>query len=200
MSRATFGDLSKGDRIELGGKAWVVAKAKHKGKIVRLTITGNGGEFTREVKAKDAVTLAADKDSKKSSKIALDGPKGEQQRWATPKEYRKSLPPGDPEQTAPPAKPEGAKWNKGPTDETETMLAETLGAVLVGESTDEDKGYYVPPVDVETVAAHLLTFHGVGGSAYASMEEALVLHEQHHADAATGAAMQTNHWHTKRRP
>jgi PKD repeat protein len=201
VKSATYADLKKGDRIELGGLEYIVDKAKAKGKKVALTVTGKRGTFSSEVKAKDAVTIA------KPPK--LDGPNGEQQRWATEKEAAEfetwnssrptSAPAGNPEQTKRPAKATGNPWDaKG--DATEDRLETLLGARLAGESTDENAGYYVPPVDVQTVAAHLLIFHGVKGDQYTSAEEALVLHSQHHADAKFGAAMLTNHWHTKVRP
>lgn len=204
MSKTTtFGALSKGDRIVMGGADFEVVKAKLKGKAVKLTVTGKRGTFSSEVKAKATVELAP-----KPGKVALDGPKGEQQRWATEKEARQaddwvrdrptSPPPGDPAQTKRPAKADGGPWETR-RDKAEEVLA-TIGARLVGEATDESAGYYVPPVDVETVAAHLLIFHGVDGTAYASAADALTLHAQHHDDAKTGGAMLVNHWHTKQRP
>lgn len=185
----TYGDLVKGDRIELRGAAYEVVKAKRKGKAVKLTVKGDRGTFESEVKAKGEVTL-----------VALDGPAGEQQRWATPEEYRRSLPPGDPSATKRPAKAKGEAWDAKPTDPAEVAVTEILGAHLVGEATDENVGHYVPPVDVSTVGAHLLIFHDVAGDQYATTADALTLHAQHHADAATGAAMHVNHWHTKKRP
>ena len=222
----TFGELSKGDRIVMGGADFEVVKAKLKGKAVKLTVTGKRGTFSSEVKAKATIELAP-----KPGKVALDGPKGEQQRWATEKEarqaddwaddssmskaetlarfralspepsaigHRTSPPPGDPAQTKRPAKADGGPWETR-RDKAEEVLA-TIGAHLVGEATDESAGYYVPPIDVETVAAHLLIFHGVDGTAYASAADALTLHAQHHDDAKTGGILQTVHWHSKQRP
>lgn len=208
MSKTTtFGALVKGDHIVMAGAEFVVDKAKLKGKVVKLTVTGKRGTFSSEVKAKGTVELAPK--STKPGKVALDGPKGEQQRWATKKEARKaedwvrdrptSLPAGDPAVTKRPAKAEGGPWETK-HDRIEEDLERFLSAHLVGEATDEGVGYYVPPVDVETIAAHLLIFHGVDGTAYASAADALTLHEQHHADAKTGGAMHVNHWHTKQRP
>lgn len=207
MSRSTtFGALVKGDRIVMAGAEFVVGKAKVKGKVVKLTVTGKRGTFASEVKAKAAVELAPKKI--KPGKVALDGAKGERQRWATDKEAREaadwmrdrptSLPAGDPGVTKRPAKATGGPWETR-RDQAEEVLA-TIGARLVGEAADENAGYYVPPVDVETVAAHLLIFHGVDGTAYDSAADALTLHDQHHADAKTGGVMQTVHWHTKQRP
>jgi len=191
----TYADLDKGDRIELRGNAYEVVKAKRKGKVVKLTVKGDRGTFSSEVKAKGEVAL-----------VALEGPAGEQQRWATPEEHAAdepratALPTGDASVTKRPAKPQGSPWSDKPTDSTEVLLDQVMGAHLVGEATDENVGYYVPPVDVSTVAAHMLIFHGVAGDQYATAADALTLHEQHHDDAKTGAAMHVNHWHTKKRP
>ena len=191
----TYADLTPGDRIELRGNAYEVVKAKRKGKLVKLTVKGDRGTFSSEVKAKAEVAL-----------VALEGPAGEQQRWATSEEHAAdepratALPAGDASVTKRPVKAQGSPWSDKPTDSTEVLLDQVMGAHLVGEATDENVGYYVPPVDVSTVAAHLLIFHGVTGDQYATAADALTLHAQHHDDAATGAAMHVNHWHTKKRP
>ncbi len=75
-----------------------------------------------------------------------------------------------------------------------------LSARRVGEATDEDAGYYVPPVSVATVASHLALFHGGAGM---SDDEAAMLraHDAAHAGAKAGEIpLAVNHWHTKERP
>ena len=71
----------------------------------------------------------------------------------------------------------------------------------MGISTDEDAGYYAPPVNVTTVAAHLALFHGGVPEAVSDDEgKMLAVHEAQHAEALKGAPLAVNHWHTKTRP
>jgi hypothetical protein len=186
--------VEAGMRVELGGRTWSVDKVKLKGKLVKVTVTSSVGTFTRELKAKAEVTIARPE--------PLRDKRGAQTRWATEKELGAAgLAKGDPTATKPPTKTKGGSpWDK-PAGQAERVLADGLRAVLVGEAADETRGYYVPPVDLTTVAAHMMLFHG--GDAWAEKGEAelLTMHTiQHEQAKTTGAAFAVNHWHTKARP
>jgi hypothetical protein len=77
--------------------------------------------------------------------------------------------------------------------------------VLVAETDDEAAGYYVPPVDVTTIAAHLAIFHAAAdeprrGSAHARRRRHARAPRRRARAAGNGAALAVNHWHTKTRP
>lgn len=205
MSKATWADVKKGAVVELGGREWTVKKIEREGKkkaavkLERKGITSKG-----VVKLADRVTLVAA--TKKASRGPLHDGAGTAQRWATKREHdevlgRGSLPPGDPAQTKPPAKAKGSPWDT-PNDRIEKKLDAILGARLIGETTDETKGYYVPPVDSSTVAAHLAVFHGGIPEACQDDEgKMLKAHDAQHAAALKGeGVLEVNHWHTAKRP
>lgn len=197
MSKTTWGDIAKGDAVELNGKTYTVAKLKRDGKRVKVTVAGAGGEHRAEVKAKDPVKRA-----KVKAEPLHDGA-GRQRRWAKKSEAKKvggELPKGDATVVEPPAPPVGDPWET-PRDKVERKLVDLLEARLVAETPDEAAGYYVPPVDVTTVAAHLLLMHGAQPSDYDSDLARLAAHEQAHEEALTGEhPLAVNHWHTKSRP
>lgn len=190
---AKWSKVSKGDRVELRGREYEVVKIKPKGEHAKVTVRGGGSVFESKVRLADKVTIVAD---------PLHGKDGAQRRWAKPREVKnnepKGLPPGDPSVRKPPAKPSGDPWETR-RDKVERRLDDLLGARLVGESTDESSGYYVPPVDVSTVAAHLVLFHGTDVSAF-GVDDMLELHDNEHASALKGHALKVNHWHTETRP
>lgn len=202
MTGTTWSNVSKGDRITLAGADYEVTKIKPKGKKIKVTIVGKRGTFSHEVKAKDAVVIAPLHDSR-----------GAQKRWATKAEAKAGperkkpmlpeqsvIPAGDPTILEAPAKATGGLWDT-PATKVEKKLDTILGAHLVGESKDETAGYYVPPVDVSTIAAHMMLFHG--GSEYAEHDESrlMAMHEQQHKMFLDGDARpKVNHWHTKERP
>lgn len=200
----TWADVAKGDRVELGGKAFVVTKLKAKGKRAVVVVVGGGGRFESEVKLADTVKLAPAKGKRSAGKESADWyePKGKAER----KELKlATLPAGDPSVTKRPAKPSGDPWET-PRDKTERMLERLLGAHLVAETLDEALGYYVPPVDASTVRAHLMLLHGAQPSDWDDdVTDAALLagHEAQHADALadpTGSPLAVNHWHTETRP
>ncbi|WP_369676138.1 hypothetical protein, partial [Enterococcus faecium] len=126
-------------------------------------------------------------------------------RWATERELKEAigrgLPAGDPTKTKPPEKPKGDLWET-PVGRIERKLDAILGARLVGEATDENAGYYVPPVDSSTVAAHLVLFHG-GIPEACDDDEAKMLaaHDAQHAAALKGEGiLSSQHWHSEKRP
>lgn len=194
MPKTTWADVKKGDRVELGGKTWDVVRAKAKGKKVDVTIVSGSRSASSTVKASDKVKLA--------KPAPLHDKSGAQSRWATKPEVEKTLgklEKGDAAQVKPPAKPGADVWDS-PRDRIEQKLDDLLSARLVAESPDVALGYYVPPVDVSTVAAHLLTFHGVKPSDFASESVMLDVHREAHVAALAGAPLHVNHWHTKTRP
>lgn len=189
MSKVTWGSLSVGDCVELAGRVLEVVEAKPKPKkrAVDITVRDKLGSFSKRMPANDKVKLA------KLHEVDHASGSDRQQRWATKAEAaetdrREGLPAGDPTITKRPTKPTGGPWDK-PKGAAEKAIEEILGAHLVGESNDEDAGYYVPPADEQTIAAHSLIFHG----------EVLTL-EQHVATHATRDPLKVNHWHTKERP
>lgn len=145
----TWADVQRGDAVKLGSRTLVVKKAKRDGKRVHVVIKDHLGTFERDLKAKDPVTLAKATDlTIKPKKLHDDA--GAQQRWAKPDEQHTDEPTG-------PAS--GSPWTTQ-ADRAEEALA-TIGARLVAESVDGEKSWYVPPVDVSTVAAHLYLMHGI---------------------------------------
>jgi hypothetical protein len=182
-------EVAKGDAVMLKGKRYVVTKHKRDGKRINVEVVGGAGKFRTTVKAKAEVKLAPIETKPR-------------ERWATKKEAKAALravPAGDAEATRP--KPRGKIGNpwETPADKIERKLDTILGAHLVGESLDEGAGYYVPPVDVTTIAAHVALFHGVDPHEY-GVDDLLELHREQHLSALNGVALHVNHWHTKTRP
>lgn len=177
--------VTKGTNVELGGKVYTVTKAKPRGKRIVVTVKTRGSEFTSEVKASDKVTV-----------VKLHDETGRQQRWATEKEVE------PPRKKAKPVKPavmSTDSWTE-PRDKTERRLEKTLGARLVAESVDDEKTYYVPPVDVTTVAAHWMIFHE--GDWWEREGEAALLarHTAFHAQPSDEQDHLIAHTHTETRP
>ena len=195
MTKTTWADVSVGDRVELGGRDWTVTKAKRKGKTVKVTVASGMRTASSEVKAKATV--------KRGQPEPLHEPRGltRQRRWAEPEEAAaKGLAPGDPSLTKPPAKAKGDPWETQ-ADRTERKLGEILGAHLVAESKDEAAGYYVPPVDVTTIASHLALFHPNDYDPEKDEATMLAGHEHAHRMAREGRKpLDVNHWHSKTRP
>lgn len=205
--KTTWADVRRGQTVELGGREWLVTKIKVDGKSAKVRVEHKGREAKSVVRVKDRVTIvAAPKPGKDRSRRApLTGPEGEQTRWATDKELRKALDrglaKGDPEQKEPPTPASGDPW-ESQSDRIEKMLGRVLEARLVAETKDEAAGYYVPPVDSSTVAAHLALMHG-GIPEACDDDEARMLkaHDAQHAAALKGeGVLEKNHWHTERRP
>jgi hypothetical protein len=195
MPKTTWAKIAKGDRVELAGRVWTVEKIKPKGKLVKVSVRSGAKTAASEVPAKGKVKLAPLHEP-------VAGTSGKAQtRWATREEHAaQGIGPGDPTLTKPPAKPGPDVWET-PQGRVERKLDELLSARLVGEATDTDAGYYVPPVDVTTVASHMALFHP---NAYdAAKDEATMLagHEHEHRMAREGKKrLDLNHWHTPTRP
>jgi hypothetical protein len=189
VGKVLWSDVAPNDLVELNGREWTVTKVKAKKKVVRVTVTDGKREVASEVPASGRV--------KRTGRKPLRAADNSQARWATDAEHRKTLPPGNPEVTKRPEKPIGDPWET-PRDRVERKLDTILGAVLVGEG-DPDEGFYVPPVDSSTIAAHLALFHGPEPlpATYDAMVE---VHELQHEAALHGVPLHVNHWHTKTRP
>lgn len=205
MSKTTWADVKKHDVVELAGRKYRVVKVKAKGKKAAVMVEHKGRYFDSVEKLKDRVTIVTK--SGGSKKGPLTDADGNGQRWATKREAEEVLgkggadiPRGDSTVTKPPAKPGKDPWTD-PKPGVESMLGELLNARMVGESTDESKGYYVPPVNVSTVAAHLAVFHGGIPEHMDNEGSMIIMHEAQHAEAKkTGAPLAVNHWHTATRP
>jgi len=174
-----WGKVERGEVVELGGREWTVEKTKLKGKKLRVTVRSGSHRAESKVDPADKVTIAEARSTK------------------PPARSKKPKPPP----TSPPKPATGDPWETQ-QDRIERKLGQILGARLVGESTDTDAGYYVPNVDVTTVAAHLAIFHGEVPEQHRSDEAALVgFHAREHIAAEAGDRLfDINHWHTEKRP
>lgn len=193
-------DVEAGSVVRMKGGDWRVDRVKVKGKRARVRVTGPAGTFERDLTARDRVELV--------TRAADPGPlrdeRGAQRRWATDEEAKREAPPslglpGGRHGAKPqPETGKGPRWDAPATDPAGRAVEGILGARLVAETPDEPAGYFVPPVDVTTVRAHLLTFHGMPGHEQPLDEaRALEVHRRMHDD---GQVAPVNHWHTKRRP
>lgn len=205
----TWADVSKGQSVELAGRTWRVVKIKSVDKKrAKVTVEHKGRDAKSVVKLKDVVTIVSTTAAATSPRGGKRGPvtdeRGTQQRWATEKELREAmtqgLAPGDQSQTTPPEKANGDLWETQ-TDRVERKLDEILQARLVAISKDQT-GWYVPPVDSSTIAAHLALLHGGIPEACDDDESKMLrAHEAQHAAALKGeGVLEVNHWHTEKRP
>lgn len=203
-SASTWADVVKGDVVDLGGRGWSVVKIKPKGKKAHVEVRFGKREAASAVRLADRVTIIERRGAASVAKSPVMDKRGTQQRWATPRELDaalgRGLPAGNGSPVKPPKKAKGDGWD-AKNDAVEKRLADRLTARLVGEATDEKVGYYVPPVDVTTVASHLALFHGGIPAACEDEGRMLSAHDAQHAEAAKGAArLAVNHWHTEARP
>lgn len=178
--RRKWSKIKAGDRIELGGRDWTVEKIKPKGKRLRVSVRSGAHRAESKVDPSEKVHLAGDKEKPRQSQARAGSNK--------------------PQPTRPPRPADGDPWETQ-QDRMERKLDEILQARLIGEATDEDAGYYVPPVDVSTIASHLAIFHGADPSEHGGEGEMLDAHTAEHLRAEAGkATLAINHWHTKKRP
>lgn len=198
-----WGSLSKGAAVVLKGDRYEVTKHKvnKKGTKVDVVLEGRRGRFERTVDATLKVELAPatgqrESRGRRSSKGEVTGgplhdERGGQLRWATQGELDEVVAPDPDKLKAPWAKAKG---------KAEKAIESVLGATLVGQATDPEVGWYVPPLDPSTVDAHLLLFHDVQPEG--DYKTKLKVHDKLHADAIAGPfnALHVNHWHTKERP
>ena len=200
MRRSTWAEVEKGDVVTLdNGREWRVLKLKRKKKTVAVKVEHNGRTAEAELSKKSRVKIA----KRAADADPVQDVRGAQRRWAKPAELEEVLGRGDPTRTKPPAKAEGPAWDERHAKGTaERTLEKVLGARLIAETPNEAAGYYVPPVDVTTVASHLALMHGgIPGSGEYTEGELLKIHADQHAEAKTiGASLAVNHWHENRRP
>jgi hypothetical protein len=184
--------VKKGDRLDLGGRTWTVEKIKPGKKKAEVKIRYKSNVVRDTVKLADKVRIAADGDTQLGARYG----KGRSQHYP---DGKKVAPPPRKQMTRPPVTAHGDPWETQ-QDRLEKQLAKILGARLVGEATDPDAGYYVPPVDETTVAAHLALLHGTIDPT-ATSAEMLEQHAKEHAEHLAGERRFTqNHWHTEKRP
>jgi len=93
------------------------------------------------------------------------------------------------------------KWGK-PLGKAEEVVKDILGADIAGVKPGEDELWVVPPVDPSTIAAHLLTFHGItdalAGREEGGWERMRDLHDADHEKDPE--KLHVPHRHDKRRP
>ena len=172
--------IRKGDVLDLGGREWTVEKIKPGKKKAEVKIRHKSNVVRDTVKLADKVRIA--------ERSAPPAPR-KAEKPAPPKKMPKK----------PPQPAHGDPWETQ-QDRIEKKLDEILGAKLVGESTDGERTYYVPPVDVTTVASHLLIFHG-GVDPHEDGAGMLKRHAAEHEAAEHGETTLTMpHWHTEQRP
>lgn len=204
-------DVEAGSVVSLKGADWRVEKVKTKGKTTRVRVTGRAGTFEREVKSRDEVELV---DGHASGGPLRDSG-GAMRRWATDAEHDAEeasrgalgLPGGRHGAKPKPETSKGPRWDAPATDAAGVAVETGLGAVLIAETPDEPAGYFVPPIDITAVRAHLALFHGMPGNEQ-PIDEARCLeaHKLEHdaIDDPSGDNLVrygfVNHWHTKRRP
>ena len=195
---STWADVGKGDIVELSGRPYTVVKIKKRddGTAKVTVVRGGGQDYSSVVELDAAVTISGSGAAKPLRRSTPVDPRGDS--GARPPASA-TLPVGDSTMTGPPEPATGRKWSKQ-ADDVERRLGDLLQARLVGESKDEAAGYYVPPVDVATVAAHLALFHGGIPDSCADEGSMVAAHEDQHTEALHGTPLPVNHWHTERRP
>lgn len=176
MTRVKWKKVGRGERVELNGREWIVDKVKPKGKRLRVVVRSGQHVIDAKVDPDAKVRLAEDEPTAK--------PKRREVKPATPPKPAT----GDPWETQ--------------QDRVERKLDQILGARLVGEATDTDAGYYVPVVDLGTVAGHVAIFHGVIPPEYRHDAQGLLgWHAREHLAAEAGnRELPINHWHSEKRP
>lgn len=168
--RKKWAKVRRGDLVELAGREWTVEKIEVGKKKAEVSVRSGGRRVSSRVPIDDKVKIV------------------EAKAAPTPKP-KKRIP------EEPPKPATGNPWETQ-QDRIERKLEEILSAKLVGEQTDPDSGYYVPPASLSTVASHMLIFHGgiPDGDEVAMLAE----HERQHEE--NGVDQATPHWHTELRP
>lgn len=165
-----------GQIVEIGGREWTVEKHKPKGKRILVAVRSGTHRDEAKVDPDAKVTIVERK----------------------PPKPRKASSPAKPPKPA-----HGDPWETQ-SDRIERKLDEILGAKLIGESVDGGREYYVPMVDVTTVAAHLAIFHaGETLPDWAQDDEGQMVtaHARMHSLANDGKhTLSMMHWHTEKRP
>lgn len=175
MTKKRWSKIRRGDTIVAAGREWTVEKLKPGKRRIAVRIRSGKHVAEQKVDPDEKITLAEPKQTKPA-------------RERAPK----------PQPATPPKPAEGDPWETQ-QDRLERKLDKILGAHLVGEATDVDAGWYVPPVDISTVAAHMAIFHG--GIPDVDGGVILDVHGEEHRRALSGErALAVSHWHTEKRP
>lgn len=181
--KKSWSEVKKGDVLDLGGRQWTVEKIKPGKKKAEVKIRHKSNVVRDTVKLAEKVRIA---DRPEPPRRARQAPLVKVEK---PKKQK----------VAPPVAAHGDPWETQ-QDRIEKQLAKILGARMVGESTDPDVGYFVPPVDITTVAAHLALFHGTIDPT-ADVADMLAQHRLEHEEHLAGdRRFVQNHWHTEQRP
>ena len=173
-----WSQVRPGELVELSGRVWTVERVKPKGKVLRVTVRSGPHVAGAKVDPAGKVRIAE-----------------------RPAPHRQARAPQRKKPRASATRPKPAHGDPWETqqDRVERKLDQILGARLVGESTDGGSSYYVPPVDVQTIRAHMMVFHG-DPARDATEVQLLERHEAEHKASASGAALAVAHWHTEKRP
>jgi len=175
--------VKPGDVLDLDGRAWTVEKIKPGKKKAEVKIRHKSNVVRDTVKLADKVRISD-----------VPPPRAAQGSRSAPASTKPVK-----QKKRPPEKASGDPWETQ-QDRIEKQLGQILGARLVGEATAENAGYYVPLVDITTVAAHMVIYHGTDITDLAEIGM-LKLHEQEHAEHLDGKRnFLQNHWHTEKRP
>lgn len=170
--------------VELSGREWTIESIKVKKGRAKVVVTSGAHRAESKVDADEKVKVVASAPRKRETPIS---------------------PPTDPRRAAP--RPQenvhGDPWET-PQDKTEKLLKSALGARLVAESPEGAPGYYVPPMDITTIASHLVIFHGTIPADIRN-DEAAMMHwhrAEHERIDSTGELPEgaLNHWHSETRP
>lgn len=200
--KTTWADVRDGDTVKLNGREWLVVEIdRGKKKATVLLALGKRNTSARRP-IDERVKVTGHK-----KPLPVHDRAGSQTRWATDAEVRRelgenlraSLPRGSGKKK-PPAPADGPKWSKPAADGAERTIVDLLHARLVAETPDEEAGYYVPPVDVSTIAMHLLTFHHYTPPADEGEASMLAYHAKKHELALKGEPLPVTHWHDPKRP
>lgn len=165
--------VTAGADVHLKGKIWTVEKITVKKKRVEVEL--------RERGTKRVHRGQVDPDKKVSAAIWYTEPKTET------KVTRNA----------------GPDWLAKPESKAERNVVKILSGKLDGIQPAPGEWYICPPVDVSTIAAHLLVFHDielvdvrrVGG-----YEDALAIHVVEHARKPSLGPLAVPHYHDERQP
>lgn len=162
-------DVTPGAVVVLKGNEWTVLKTKLKGSVVKVTVKGQAGEFTRELDAKAKVELAHKGWATRAQADAAD--KLQARSEAT------HAPPKLPKAKLKAATAELARE----APKAERVVRKYLDAKLL--AVEVDGVYVMPHPNPSTIAAHLLAFHGLTATG-ATLGEAKQLARTHSPEAA----------------
>lgn len=197
MTKKAWGKVKPGTVVELGGREWTVDKVKPKGSgRVKVTVSRGGHSATDVLKADAKVRIVFDEHTQLGATRDRNGV----QRYPDGSKVKPKPKKRKPAPRTPPKPATGDPWETQ-QDRIEKKLNQILGARLIGEATDVDAGYYVPEMDVTTIAAHMTIFHNGAPDWAVTEDDMLIAHAREHVHAEQGQHdLKINHWHTRQRP